>query len=78
MAPQRDPEDVPLNFSPWQPALFSLILPGSGQFLLRRRWRGMGILVGLLTLSSLTIWLGGAWWLWALLAGIWLWNVLDS
>lgn len=78
MAQQRDPEDAPLNLSPWQSALFSLILPGSGQFLLGQRWRGIGILVALLVLSSLTIWAGGALWLWALLAGIWVWNIWDS
>ena len=61
----------------WRFALYSLIVPGSGQFLLGERQRGIGLLVSLVTLLVLVLWRGSL----ALLApivGIWLWGAWDA
>ena len=72
-------------------ALPSLLIPGLGQFLLKRRARGMLIFLMTLTLGLIIQWafaklqigsvtLGGLTtsWLWLPLATFWLWNVLDA
>lgn len=63
--------------APWQAALASLIIPGSGQLLNRERNRGLGILLGVAILTALVLW-----WETPILlmpvAAIWLWNVVDA
>ncbi|MCB8991947.1 MAG: phosphonate ABC transporter, permease protein PhnE [Ardenticatenaceae bacterium] len=61
----------------WQAALFSLLLPGSGQFVLKHRVRGVGVLVAILVLLGLVLW-GSAWALLAPLLAIWLWAAWDA
>ena len=71
--------------------LASLIVPGLGQFLLNKRWRGVLTLLTTALLASLVFWssvsqkignvtLGGVTlsWLWLPLAMFWIWNVLDA
>jgi phosphonate transport system permease protein len=71
--------------------LLSLVVPGAGQFVLGRRWRGILILLSTVTFAFLIYWalvnfetskvvVGGLTtsWLWALLAAFWLWNVWDA
>lgn len=68
----------------------SLFVPGLGQFLLRRRGRGVSVFLAAMLLILLVSWslarlqigavsLGGLTtsWLWLPLAAFWLWNVLD-
>jgi phosphonate transport system permease protein len=59
------------------PALMSLVVPGSGQFLLGERGRGIGFLAAVAVLGALIAWQGTL----ALLAPlvfIWLWGVWDA
>ncbi|MGC1378102.1 MAG: phosphonate ABC transporter, permease protein PhnE [Anaerolineales bacterium] len=69
----------------------SLLVPGLGQFLLKRRGRGMAIFLTTLMLGLLVYWsltklkigsvlLGDLTtsWLWLPLACFWLWNILDT
>jgi phosphonate transport system permease protein len=62
---------------PWQPALCSLIVPGSGQFLLGARQRGLGLLIAIIALTGLILW-HGAPALFAPLIGLWLWGAWDA
>ncbi len=72
-------------------ALSSLIIPGLGQFLLKRRWQGGIIFLTTAILGFLINWslvnqeigtvsLGGLTtsWLWLPLVILWIWNVLDA
>jgi phosphonate transport system permease protein len=72
-------------------ALWSLIVPGAGQFILKRRERGSLILLATVSLLLLVIWsqvglkiglvtLGGLQpsWLWLPLILFWAWNVYDA
>ncbi len=59
------------------PALMSLVVPGSGQFLLGRRGRGIGFLASIVVLGGLIAWQGTT----ALLAPLlflWLWGAWDA
>ncbi|MBN1137306.1 MAG: phosphonate ABC transporter, permease protein PhnE [Anaerolineae bacterium] len=59
------------------PVLFSLVVPGSGQFLLGARGRGVGCFITVVTLGALILWKGSV----ALLAplvGLWLWGAWDA
>jgi phosphonate ABC transporter permease subunit PhnE len=81
---------IPSIYSSLTP-LFSLILPGLGQFLLKRRERGLVIFLAALISFYLVDWsfvhqnigkitLGG-WstsWLWLPLILFWVWNVMDA
>lgn len=74
MAEQEEPL---VALSGWQAALASLIVPGSGQFLLGRRARGVAVLAFFLILAGLV------WWatislLFLPLVGFWLWNGWDA
>ena len=73
------------------PALFSLIVPGSGQFVLKQRWRGLVIFLTAAILAFVVNWafvnfkigqvkLGGTVtsWLWLVLVLFWAWNSLDA
>ncbi|MBN1933916.1 MAG: hypothetical protein JW934_04595, partial [Anaerolineae bacterium] len=62
---------------PWRPALFSLLVPGSGQFSLGDRERGAGLLLVVAALAGLIAW-RGVWALLIALGAIWLWNVWDA
>lgn len=42
--------------NPWLPALLSLIIPGSGQFLLRERTRGITLFLTFFALLGLVLW----------------------
>jgi phosphonate transport system permease protein len=66
-APHR--RDMPA----WLPALFSFVIPGSGQVLLGEQARGIGLLASMLGLGALLLWQGTVA-LWAPLAAIWLWG----
>ncbi len=70
---QRPRPDIPLLL----PALTSLILPGSGQFLLGERGRGIGFLAGIVLLGGLIFWQGTLVLL-APLVFIWLWGAWDA
>jgi len=72
-------------------ALLSLILPGAGQFLYKKRWQGLLIFLTAAVSTFLVQWslvsqkVGrvtfGDWttsWLWLPIALFWLWNVLDA
>jgi phosphonate transport system permease protein len=61
----------------WLPALASLVVPGSGQYLLGSRGRGVSLLVAILALSALILWQGSPA-LFAPLAFIWLWGAWDA
>ena len=65
------------SIAPWQAALSSLIVPGSGQFLNGERTRGLSVLGAVVILAALVLW-----WQTPLLlmpvAAIWLWNVIDA
>ena len=65
------------SLTAWQAAALSLLLPGSGQFVLKHRGRGVGVLAAILVLLGLVVW-GAAWALLAPLAGVWLWAVWDA
>lgn len=68
----------------------SLIIPGLGQFILNKRWRGLLILLSTVVLAYLVYWssgqkvgnvtIGGILlsWLWLPLIMFWIWNVLDA
>jgi phosphonate ABC transporter permease subunit PhnE len=68
----------------------SLIIPGLGQFILNKRWRGVLILLTTAVLSLLVYWSSGQKvgnvtiggivlsWLWLPLIMFWIWNVLDA
>src|SRR5512133_253365 len=71
--------------------VLSLIIPGSGQFVLGRRWRGVSIFLVAAILGFLVNWalttakigqvtLGSAVtsWLWLPFVLFWVWNVLDA
>ena len=73
------------------PVSLSLVVPGSGQFLLGQRWRGVIILLMTALLAFVVYWaydwqkigelvLGGleTSWLWVPLALFWAWNVADA
>lgn len=77
--------------APHLPALFSLLIPGAGQFALGQRGRGLTILLTALTQGYLIPWaldnfrvgkvtLGGVTtsWLFLLFALFWGWNVFDA
>jgi hypothetical protein len=79
------------SIKPAVAGLFSLILPGLGQFFLKKRERGLLIFLMTAVLSFLINWslvhqnigkisLGGITtsWLWLFLILFWLWNVLDA
>ncbi|MGD2205369.1 MAG: phosphonate ABC transporter, permease protein PhnE, partial [Anaerolineae bacterium] len=59
------------------PALMSLILPGSGQFILGERERGIGYLATIVILGALIAWQGTTALLIPLVL-IWLWGALDA
>ncbi len=59
------------------PALVSLVVPGSGQFLLGERARGIGFLVTILLLGGLIAWQGNLTLLMPLVF-IWLWGAWDA
>jgi phosphonate transport system permease protein len=59
------------------PALLSLIVPGSGQFLKAERGRGVGFLLTIVVLGALIAW-QGTFALLAPLALIWLWGAWDA
>lgn len=61
----------------WQAALFSAILPGSGQFLVGERIRGLGLLASIAALGLLIFWQGAVALVAPLLA-IWLWGAWDA
>ncbi len=63
--------------SPWLPPLISLFVPGSGQYALGERGRGISFLTAVVVLGALIAWQGTAV-LWIPLAFIWLWNVWDA
>ncbi|CUS04909.2 membrane protein of unknown function [Candidatus Promineifilum breve] len=63
--------------NPWLPALLSLIVPGSGQFILRQRTRGVVLLLTVAALLGLILWTR-AYALLAPLVLLVLWNARDA
>jgi phosphonate transport system permease protein len=57
--------------------LFSLIIPGSGQFYVGERYRGFSVLVCTLVALGTAIWYHQAGW-YAIPVIIWLWNIWDA
>lgn len=71
-------EDRPVpTLEPQRAALYSLIVPGSSQFLLNRRGRAIALLAGIVLLLALVAWSGAAV-LYLPVAALWLWNVWDG
>jgi phosphonate transport system permease protein len=58
-------------------AILSTILPGLGQFYLKRRYRGVLILLSLLVLWLVIAWHRQSFWYISIFA-IWLWNIWDA
>jgi phosphonate transport system permease protein len=77
--PARQRNDAPprSNVPAWLPALASLVVPGSGQFLSGHRGRGISLLVAILGLAVLIFWQGSLGFF-AALAFMWLWGVWDA
>jgi phosphonate transport system permease protein len=78
-AKNRPGKDAPSrsNGPAWLPGLLSLVVPGSGQFVLGHRGRGISLLVSILALGILIFWQGTS----ALLAPLglmWLWGAWDA
>jgi phosphonate transport system permease protein len=61
----------------WRPGLFSLLVPGGGQYALGKRERGLGVLIAVAALIGLILW-REAWVLLVPLAVICLWNAWDA
>ncbi len=61
----------------WLPALMSLVVPGSGQFILGSRGRGASLLASVLILGALIFWQGTTVLL-APLVLMWLWGAWDA
>jgi phosphonate transport system permease protein len=61
----------------WRLVLWSLIVPGSGQFLLGERQRGIGLFVSVFALVVLVIWRRSLA-LFAPVGAVWLWGVWDA
>ena len=73
----QPPEPARPDMPALLPALTSLVVPGSGQFILGQRGRGIGFLAALVILGGLIAWQGTI----ALLAPltlIWLWGAWDA
>ncbi len=60
--------------SPFLPAILSALIPGLGQGILRRWYRGAAILLSVLVVAGMVVWYGKPLWDFAP-AGIWLWNI---
>jgi phosphonate transport system permease protein len=63
--------------SPVLPAVLSTLVPGLGQGILRRWYRGVVILLIVLVLGGIVAWYGKPNW-YLVPAGIWAWNVWDA
>ncbi|HNS52226.1 MAG TPA: phosphonate ABC transporter, permease protein PhnE [Anaerolineae bacterium] len=74
--PPHDASSHP-GLSSLGPALLSLVVPGSGQFVLRERMRGVILLVAIAVLAALIRW-QSALALIAPLAALWLWGAWDA
>ena len=72
-----NPERPPARIPAWRAALFSLIVPGGGQFVLGDRSRGLGLLIAVASLTVLTLWRSVPL-LFIPLAVIWLWGMWDA
>ena len=66
-----------LSVAPWQATLLSLVIPGSGQFVLGQRQRAIIYLAAVVVLSALVSWAGLPV-LYLPVIGIWIWNVWDA
>jgi phosphonate transport system permease protein len=71
------PPDEQRPMNPWLPALLSLVIPGSGQFILKQRARGVALLLTILVLLGLILWTR-AYALLAPLILLVLWNARDA
>jgi len=58
-------------------ALLSALIPGLGQGIVKRWYRGVAILLATLVVAGMVIWYGQPVWYFAP-AGIWLWNIWDA
>ena len=63
--------------SPVLPAVLSALLPGLGQFIQGRRYRGVSILLGFLVMLATVAWYRHPVWYFSP-ALIWLWNIWDA
>jgi len=57
--------------------LLSLLVPGLGQGILHRRYRGVAILLAMSVVTGMVAWYGHPGW-YFVPAGMWLWNVWDA
>ena len=71
------PPDNKPRSSRWLPALASLFVPGSGQFILGRRARGLALFLTVIVLGAL-VWWSGAFVLLAPLLLLFLWSARDA
>lgn len=82
---------VPQQHRNWLYPLLSLVIPGSGQFLLGKRWRGVILFLAVIILGYVNYWaqvdqhfgllyFGASvtTWLWLPFILFWLWNVQDA
>ncbi len=63
--------------SPILPAILSGLIPGLGQVILHRKYRGVAILLATLVVAGMVAWYGHSIWYFAP-AGMWLWNIWDA
>jgi phosphonate transport system permease protein len=61
---------------PFLPALLSALIPGLGQGILRRWYRGVAIFLAVLVVAGMVAWYGEPFWFIAPV-GMWLWNIWD-
>jgi phosphonate transport system permease protein len=77
MGTQETPPTKQLVRNPWLAAVLSLLLPGVGQILLGRRWRGLALLLSV-GVSLLIIWWQSLTGLLVFVAFVWLWAGWDA
>lgn len=75
--PNNDNQAPRMNVSAWRAALLSLVVPGSGQFILGRRQRAIIFLATVVVLAALVSWANLPV-LYLPIVGIWVWNVWDA
>jgi phosphonate transport system permease protein len=63
--------------SPLPAAILSALVPGLGQGILRRWYRGVAILIAFLVVTGMVLWYGQPVWYFAPV-GMWLWNIWDA
>jgi phosphonate transport system permease protein len=68
---------IPSGRSPFIAALLSTLVPGLGQGIFHRWYRGVAVLLATLVVTGMVAWYGHPVWYFAP-AGMWLWNIWDA